>query len=193
MHRASRRRIQPRRPRLRAARRSGRKALPLHEQDPARARPRLVGGRDRARPRGGGTDRERGGAARRRDHAGAARRQPRRGAPRRPHPLLGRADRPDRRAAAARRRRRRAEGAHLDRELPQDAARDRPPRRGGRERRPGGAARRRRGKRRCVTLLGRAERLAPRAVPPVRRHSPRSAPHRRPAAAARRFRGRGRP
>ena len=67
--RAPRRRVQPRRARLRAARRPGRKALPLHEQDPARARPRLVGGRDRARPRGGGTARERRGAARRRDHA----------------------------------------------------------------------------------------------------------------------------
>ena len=36
-------------------------------------------------------------------HAGAARRQPRRGAARRPHPLLGRADRPDCGAPSARR------------------------------------------------------------------------------------------
>ena len=191
--RASRRRVQPRRARLRAARRPGRKALPLHEPDPARARARLVGGRDRARPRRGCTERERGGAARRRDHARAARRQPRRGAPRRAHAVVGRADRPDRRAAAARRRRRRPQGAHLDRELPQDAARNRAPRRGGRERGPGGAARCRRGERRRVALLRRAQRLAPRAVPPVRRRSPRSGPRRRPAAAARRCRDRGRP
>ena len=108
---ASRRRLQPRRARVRAARRPGRKALPLHQPDPARARARLVGGRDRARPRGGGTGRERRGAARRRDHARAARRQPRGRAPRRPHPLVGRADRADRRAAAARRGRRRPAGS----------------------------------------------------------------------------------
>ena len=41
--------------------------------------------------------------------------------------VVGRADRPDRRAAAARRGRRRPQGAHVDRELAQDAARNRAP------------------------------------------------------------------
>ena len=56
--RARRRRHQPRRPRVRPARRPGRQAVPLRQPDPARARARLVRGRDRARPR-------RRGAARR--------------------------------------------------------------------------------------------------------------------------------
>ena len=183
---------QPRRPRVRAARRSGREAVPLRQQDPARARARLVRGRDRARARRRGAGRERRGAARGRAHARAARRQPRRGAARRPDARLGRKDRPDRGEAPARRDRRHPERPNVDQGVSRGLARHGPARRGGRERRSGCPARGRSGERRCSAVRGRARRLAPRALPPVRGARRRPRELRRRAAPGRRSRARAR-
>ena len=114
------------RPRLRAPRRPGGQALPVHQPDPARARARLVGGGDRARAsRRRGRDGDRRGAARRRASSSRATRTT--SPPRSSGGVcadLGRPDRPDRGDAAARTRRRRPARAHVDGGVAQRAARD---------------------------------------------------------------------